>query len=41
MSSFNPGENIRLLDIACGSGKHSAALAIEGADVIGVIPEGT
>lgn len=36
MSSFDPDENIRVLDIACGSGRHSVALAIEGADVIGV-----
>ena len=36
MSSFDPDENIRVLDIACGSGRHSVALAIEGAAVIGV-----
>jgi 2-polyprenyl-3-methyl-5-hydroxy-6-metoxy-1,4-benzoquinol methylase len=36
VSSFDPDENIRVLDIACGSGRHSVALAIEGADVIGV-----
>jgi len=36
VSSFDPDENIRILDIACGSGRHSVALAIAGADVIGV-----
>ncbi len=36
MSSFDPDENIRVLDIACDSGRHSVALAIEGADVIEV-----
>lgn len=30
------GSNMRVLDIACGSGRHSVALALEGADVIGV-----
>lgn len=35
-SSFSKGSPKRVLDIACGSGRHSVALALEGADVIGV-----
>ena len=36
LSSFRTDENRRVLDIACGSGRHSVALAIDGATVIGV-----
>jgi len=36
LSAFDADENIRVPDIACGGGIHSVALAIEGADVIGV-----
>ncbi len=36
LSSFRTDEARRVLDIACGSGRHSVALAIDGANVIGV-----
>ncbi|MHA1576808.1 MAG: class I SAM-dependent methyltransferase [Candidatus Thorarchaeota archaeon] len=36
LSSFRKDDDRRVLDIACGSGRHSIALAIDGANVVGV-----
>ncbi|MHA1638356.1 MAG: class I SAM-dependent methyltransferase [Candidatus Thorarchaeota archaeon] len=36
LSSLPKGRDKRVLDIACGSGRHSVALALESAEVIGV-----
>jgi 2-polyprenyl-3-methyl-5-hydroxy-6-metoxy-1,4-benzoquinol methylase len=34
MSSFDPAEKIRVLDFACGRGRYSLLLSIDGADVM-------
>jgi 2-polyprenyl-3-methyl-5-hydroxy-6-metoxy-1,4-benzoquinol methylase len=34
MSSFDPDEKIRVLDIACGRGRYSLSLSIDGEDVM-------
>ncbi len=36
LQSLPEGSNKRVLDIACGSGRHSVAIALEGAEITGV-----
>src|ERR1700712_4842000 len=36
ISYLNPAENARILDVACGKGRHSIHLAQKGFDVTGI-----